>query len=237
MSQPDHDHIGERKMEVFLQHKLLGWNEEKIFERDLFNVEPVDFNVLYAQNMESLARLCTAAGDAEGAKRYGDRAAATRQAIFSLMWDGDKYVDLIGKAHRRSPVKSAAMFYPMMLEGEPHGRHLVQEHLANAREFDVTFGVPTTSVDHPRFRGGQYWRGNVWLNVNTFIWQGLQQHLAEDPDFDLARTMAAKVKDASFALLDRGGFCEYFDPETGEGHGAESFGWNGIVRLMEPGYR
>ena len=49
--------------------------------------------------------------------------------------------------------------------------------------------------------------------------------------------MAEEIKDSTFELLDKEGFYEYFDPLTGEGHGAESFGWNGIVRFMEPEYK
>ncbi len=37
---------------------------------------------------------------------------------------------------------------------------------------------------------------------------------------------------SSYILLYQGGSSEYFNPETGEGYGVKSFGWNGIVRKM-----
>ena len=37
---------------------------------------------------------------------------------------------------------------------------------------------------------------------------------------------------SSYITLYQGGSSEYFNPETGEGYGVKSFGWNGIVRKM-----
>jgi len=232
VTQGDKAHVHARKMEVFMHHKALGWNEERIFARDLFNVKPVDFNVLYASNMQALSRLCAATGDRAGANRFAAMADATRQAIFEKMWNGETYVDLIGRDCAPSPVKSAAMFFPMMLDGESHGRTLIHDHLTNDREFNVRHMLPTTAADDERFDGSQYWRGNVWLNVNTFVWLGLQKYIESHPNDDSARKMADRIEDSSFELLDRSGFCEYFDPHTGEGHCARGFGWNGIVCLM-----
>lgn len=236
-SKDDRSHINHKKMRIFALNKKVNWDLDKIFEGDWFNVEPVDFNVLYSKNMESLSRLCKSVGDREGEKLYKQRAEATAKAVLEKMWDGDKYVDLYGKDEKKSSVKSAAMFYPMMLEGEQHGKHLVERHLLNPKEFNVKHSLPTTSVDHPLFNGGQYWRGNVWTNVNYFVWKGLQNLLKKHPDYMPAKIMADKIKDSSFELLDKSGFSEYFDPKSGEGHGAKSFGWNGIVRFMESDYK
>jgi len=237
VTQGDKPHIGEKKLNVLLNNKMRNWDLDEIFEADKFNVEPVDFNVLYAVNMESLSRLCGEVGDKEGEKMYKSRAEDTKKAIFEKMWDGDKYVDLSGKAEKKSGVKSAAMFYPMMLDGEPHGMELVEKHLMNPKEFNVKYPIPTTSVDHPLYRPDEYWRGNVWQNVNYFVWKGLQKLLEKNPDYVPAKMMAARIKDASFELLDKFGYSEYFDPLKGGGHGAKTFGWNGIVRLMEPDYK
>ena len=230
-------HIDQKKMKLFSEYKMMGWDLDKIFDADDFNVEPVDYNVLYAKNMESVSNLCKAVGDDEGAKLYQDRADATRQAIFDKMWDGNKYVDLSGKDEKRSGVKSAAMFYPMMLDGEQHGSRMVEQHLMNSKEFNIKYGVPTTSVDHDKFDPSQYWRGNVWQNVNVFVFQGLEKNLERNPGHMPSKLMAAKLKDSSFELLDKYGFSEYFNPEKGDGHGVQTFGWNGMVKFMEDAYK
>ncbi|MFP4497983.1 MAG: amylo-alpha-1,6-glucosidase, partial [Vulcanimicrobiota bacterium] len=232
----DRHHIDDKKMNLFANYKKVGWDLDKVFEMDKFNVEPVDFNVLYARNMEAVSRLCGEVGDKEGEKLYAQRANDTKQAIFEKMWDGDKYVDLTGSDEKKSDVKSAAMFYPMMLDGEKHGKQLIERHLMNPNEFNIDYGVPTTSQDHKLFDGGQYWRGNVWQNVNVFVWEGLQKVLSDNPGYKPAEMMSDKIKDSSFELLDKAGFSEYFDPVKGEGHGVKTFGWNGMVRFMEPEY-
>ncbi|MCD4785865.1 MAG: hypothetical protein K8T10_18765 [Candidatus Eremiobacteraeota bacterium] len=233
----DKMHINQKKCDVLSKCKKVGWDLDKIFENDSFNVEPVDFNTLYALNMESLSNLCGEVGDKEGEKLYKSRANATSKAIFKKMWDGDKYVDLHGKNEKKSDVKSAAMFYPMMLDGEKHGKHLIEKHLMNPDEFNTKHTIPTTSIDDPLFSGGEYWRGNVWTNVNFFVWKGLQKFQEKNPGYKPAQIMANRIKDSAFELLDTAGFSEYFDPQKGNGHGAKSFGWNGIVRLMEPDYK
>ena len=237
VTQGDKPHISKKKLDVFCSHKKNDWDLDKVFESDKFNVEPVDFNVLYALNMESLSRMCGEVGDKAGEKMYKARADATKKAINNKMWDGDKYVDLCGKAEKKSGVKSAAMFYPLMLDGDNHGKELIENHLMNPNEFNVEYPIPTTSVDHPLYRPGEYWRGNVWQNVNYFVWKGLQNVIQRDPDYKPAKMMADKIKNSSFELLDKFGFSEYFNPNKGDGHGAQTFGWNGIVRFMEPDYK
>ncbi len=232
VSSNDVDHLNYRKMLVFARNKKAHWNLEEIFKNDWFNVEAVDFNVLYCLNLESLSRLCQEIGKKEDAQKYSNLAQSTKNAIFTKMWDGDKYVDLIGKEEKKSSVKSAAMFFPMMLDGEPHGKHLIDKHLTNPHEFNLKYGIPTTSADHPLFKGDQYWRGNVWINVNYFVWLGLKKFLSKNPNYAPAKEMADKIKEATFSLLDKTGFFEYFHPEKGEGYGAKSFGWNGIVMFM-----
>lgn len=228
--------IDRRKMHLFSVYKALDWDLDAILERGEFQAKPVDYNVLYAKNMECLGKLYEAAGDGEKAALYKGRAEDVKQAIFEKMWDGDKYCDLL-EGDRRSPVKSAAMFYPMMLEGEPHGRELIANHLANPDEFNPPGGlsVPTTSLDDPSQEGDNYWRGNVWVIVNFFVRCGLEEHLKRHPGDLLARSMSERVRSSTFEALHRGDFFEYFNPEAGdsvEGFGVPSFGWNGLAVLM-----
>ncbi len=229
----ERSHIDNRKMRLISIYKKLNWNLDRIFELDEFNVEPVDFNVIYAVNMTALARLCRRIGDTDGADVYENRADKTRRAIFQKMWDGDKYTDLCTKDEIKSPVKSAAMFYPMILPGEEHHRHLIEKHLANPAEFNLTRMVPTTSRDHDLYDGSQYWRGNIWININWFLWNALMKVIRDNPDYHPAKLMAHRIKESSFELLAKSGFFEYFNPETDDGYGVKNFAWNGLVRFMD----
>jgi glycogen debranching enzyme len=235
--------IDVQKIRLVSKYKALDWNLDKILEEKDFCVKPVDFNVLYAKNMESLSKLCGKIGDIGGAGKYVQRSKRAAQSIFEHMWDGDKYVDLVQtpEGDHKSHVKSAAMFYPMMLKGEPHSKHLVHKRLANPKEFNPEDGymVPTTSLDDPTNDGGQYWRGNIWAIVNFFVHSGLREYLKSEPNDLVARALAKKSRDSMFELLDQADFFEYFhtrrvkDGTKPEGYGVQSFGWNGLAMFMD----
>ncbi len=231
--------VDERKLHLFALYKAVDWDLDRIKQLGGFLVKPVDFNVLYAVNLESLARLFREIGDKAKAEEYSKRADSVRQAVFDKMWDGDKYCDIICKpdGEKLSQVKSAAMFYPLMLDDEPHGKDLIARHLANPHEFNPEGGysIPTTSMDDPTLDKDQYWRGNIWLIVNFFVHAGLQKYLKHHPGDLLARALDNKIRESGFEVLDKSGFCEYFNPdqEHPTGHGVPSFGWNGLVKFMD----
>ena len=236
--------IDDRKMALFSKWKALNWNLEAIFTSGDFSVKPVDFNVLYVKNLECLAVLAEQLQENSQARRLTTLATTVRKAIFEKMWDGDKYADLIlsGLEERPSPVKSAAMFYPMMLDDEPHSAHLLQKHLSNPKEFSPEGGfmVPTTSLDDPSTpqsllpnHNNHYWRGNVWVIVNFFVRCGVEHHLKNNPDDALAQRLSVQIRESTFELLHTQDFFEYFHPlPESRGFGVPSFGWNGLVVFM-----
>jgi len=241
--------IDEKKMRLFCKYKAMDWDLDKILESGDFSVKPVDFNALYAKNIECVAKIAEKLGETEQADKFQQRADAVKETIFEKMWDGDKYTDLVQRdgVDKPSEVKSAAMFYPMMLEGEPHSAHLIGAHLSNPEEFNPEHGysVPTTSLDDPSVPRGlledsndHYWRGNVWVIVNFFARCGVEQHLKNKPNDLLAKSMSEKIRSSTFEALNRADFYEYFHPTPkkdeshGQGFGVPSFGWNGLATFM-----
>ena len=236
--------IDHKKMALFAKWKALNWNLDAIFSSADFSVKPVDFNVLYVKNLECLAYLARELQENLQAQRLTTLAGIVKETIFKKMWDGDKYADLLcsGQEERLSPVKSAAMFYPMMLNEEPHSAHLLKEHLSNPEEFCPKGGfmVPTTSLDDPSTprtllpnHNNHYWRGNVWGIVNFFVRCGVEHYLRRNPTDTLAQRLSAQIRESTFQLLHKQDFFEYFHPLTeSQGFGVPSFGWNGLVVLM-----
>jgi glycogen debranching enzyme len=83
--------------------------------------------------------------------------------------------------------------------------------------------VPSVPLGDPEVDPRRYWRGPVWVNVNWMLIEGLRAAGKSDLADDLrARTLA---------LVDRGGFFEYFDPRTGEGIGAPEFSWTAALTI------
>ena len=62
--------IDKKKISVFISNVKNGWNEPAIFAKGIFDVEPVDFNVLYCLNMKILGRLFAEIGDVDNASKY-----------------------------------------------------------------------------------------------------------------------------------------------------------------------
>jgi glycogen debranching enzyme len=230
---PSRRDIDVRKMRLMALAKKADWNLQHIYETADFVMKPVDFNVLYVKNLEALSRLCTKAGDRRSAQKYAAWADTTRRAVLDKMWDGHKYVDLqmTPRGERRSTVESAAMFYPLLLDGERHGASMIRDYLANPRKFHSPLGMPTVALDHPFFEADQYWRGNLWVNVNVTVGRGLQHYLRRHPQDAVARRELDRLERSTLTVLSQKGFYEYFDVYDGHGHGVPSFGWNGLATV------
>jgi hypothetical protein len=82
----------------------------------------------------------------------------------------------------------------------------------------VAANAPGFNPDHPH---GFIWRGPTWVNSNWFLAHGL--HARGYP------AEAARIAEATRALVDSQGFRECFNPYTGEGQNAHHFGWTSLV--------
>ena len=232
--------------QMTLAYVLLGWRSERIFARDLFAVEDVTFNCLYATALRSLASLCREAGDPDG-PAFLARALATEEAIIRRCYDPQ--AKLFFSLHSRHdlplPVATVGSLLPLLLPTLPEemARALVERHLLNAEEFWLPAPVPSVSAAHPEFsadslplrrRGGAgdwlrkrfarhhlIWRGSTWINTNWFLVRGLRTQGYDE----VADALAAATVD----MVERAGFWEYYHPFTGAGQGAEDFGWSTLV--------
>ena len=85
------------------------------------------------------------------------------------------------------------------------------------------FPLPSHDAQAPEFDPKRYWRGPTWPIVNALIGRGLE---------DMGHTAEAKrLKEATGALIEGGGFSEYFDPIEGTPAGGQDFTWTAAVWL------
>jgi hypothetical protein len=105
----------------------------------------------------------------------------------------------------------------------------VNEHVLNPSCFWLEYPVPSTAACEPTFVPGsdrylwidRYWRGPTWLFSTWFVLRGLLRLGYADE--------AAHLADRTLSLVRQSGFREYFNPTTGEGMGARSFGVSTIA--------
>jgi len=89
--------------------------------------------------------------------------------------------------------------------------------------FGPSYPIPTVPLDSPDFNPERYWQGPVWMNTNWLIMDGLQHYGYSDH--------VAALRETSLEMVEKGGFAEYFDPNTSEPLGAQRFSWTAALTI------
>jgi hypothetical protein len=206
----------------------VGRDPDRMFGLDLFVVEDVLVNSIYAENERVLAELLARAGDPAGAEEMRRRARRTTTALVDKCYDRDAglFFDLAGADEEMLRTNSVSSLMPLLLPDlpAPIAATLI-DHLGDPREYAAPFPVPSVAMNVPSFSAGPVgklvWRGPSWMNTNWYLSRGLRRHGRAD--------VAAMIEDRSARLVEDHGFREYYNPLTGEGAGAHDFSWTGIV--------
>ncbi len=209
-----------------------GHSVSRIFERDRFVVEDVAVNALYAENQRVLASLLAGVGDADGAAELDKRADRTVTALLARCWDpSDRdFHGLAGRAEKRLPGDSVAGLLPILLRGlPPEIVDRIAERLEDPADFGTAVPVPSVSRRSAAYRsapagGTVLWRGPSWINTNWCIARGLRRHGRDE--------LADRIEAASLAVVERSGFREHYDADSGVGYGAREFSWSALVLDM-----
>ena len=91
----------------------------------------------------------------------------------------------------------------------------------------VAFGLPTEDPASSAFDPRRYWRGPTWPVVNSLVALGLAEQ---------GRVVESeRLRSETAALIEQGGFAEYFDPIDGTPCGGGSFSWTAAVWLAWAG--
>ena len=208
-----------------------GRDLDAMFAGDGFIVEDVMVNTIYAENQRVLAHLLDRTGDSAAAV-YRDRANRTVATLLERCWDPQRglFFDLAGLDEHWLTVDTVTSLFPLFL-GDLDAAIVdrLVGHLRDPLRYDAAFPVPSVARSEPGYRPGTVggtlvWRGPTWINSNWYLVRGLLRHGRDH--------LALHIIDRSAALVERSGFREYYDPETGEGHGAVDFGWSALVLDM-----
>jgi hypothetical protein len=218
---------------LIARNRRLGWDPRRLGDAGGPLLCEVVVNVLWG-----LARL--AAGEPSITPALIDRLWDERRGLFLDVARGEVArpddTDSVG-GDRRIRVSTWSALAPLALPDLPEeiGRRLVEEHLLNRERYWTP--LPPTSVSaqeqsfEPRkWRGlltRRYWRGPTWINSAWLLWIGLLR-LGY-------RVQADHLADALLPAYVREGSREFYEPYTGDGLGAEDFGWSTLIaELAEP---
>ncbi len=209
---------------VMFRFNFVRYNNELMRKVSPYFVKGIDMNCYYFANQMEMSALAKRMGNTADADMFEARAEKTRSAIMSKMWDPEKKVfgDLIGKDCRFSFVPTPFSFLPMWAGiVDKETAEGIHGQITDEKRFWPRFPVTTTAIDYPAFEQDGYWRGTVWINMNWFITEALVR-------YGYVET-AEELVERTVDLVSTGGFREYFNPFTGEGLGAKSFGWTSLV--------
>lgn len=217
-----------------LLNNFYNFNSKKILEKDYFNVEELVFNTIFIEANRSLSRLFAKLGGQEGeSKFFKDSAEKGEQAMFEKCWDSKEkiFYSIYSKNEIQVKVKTAASLVPLFLEGIKGDQLncLIKDHLLNPEEFWRPYPVPSVSADeiyyNPKdpafYQIKLLWRGPTWINTNWFIVKGLRKHGMNE--------LADKIVDKMVEMIEKWGYREYYNPETGQGYRRENFGWSTLI--------
>ena len=188
----------------------------KAIERDGFGPGPFAvydpmFTAILARAEDDLAWLASQLDLDSDAARRGQR---LREGLLGRLFTGDRFIYFDAKADAPIQADVIGGYVPLWC-GLPDDVATSVETTLRER-YTTAFPFPSTSPANPAFDARRYWRGPTWINIAWML------SLALDD-----QTLAASCVE----LVKRSGFREYYNPETGEGLGAEDFAWTAALVL------
>jgi len=210
----------------------LNYNRAEIFANSPFVVQDVLLNSILFCADDALRELAALIGEpTEEPEQWMHK---TRLTFQSRLWnDADAlFYDFDRRGERTIHENTIAALIPLYagLATKGQADRLVK-HMTSPEEYApdtaTAFRVPTASKSSKYFAPRGYWRGPIWINMNWFLIRGLERYGYTE--------LAEEIRADTLALIERSGFHEYFNPQTGEGDGTDTFSWSAalVIDLVE----
>jgi hypothetical protein len=228
--------------------KIRGASLEEV--RDVFWVNDVMMNCMYADNLYQVAELAKKNCNFEDSKHFQELAETVEAQILDKMWfpearGGQGMFYALNKDGTPIQEISVSNLFPLVLP------NLKEEQLEAVldcmdQSFNVPFPLPSVATDSPNYdphnsEVDRLWRGPVWMNMNWYlVEQGLKKQmtrpeLAYRPDL-LNRCLQweRRIISSSLELLNKNGPREHYDPITAEGqrNRVKNFAWSNLAYFM-----
>lgn len=212
-----------------------GWDVETIARGSRFLCEDVGTNGIAAAGALAAATLADAAAEPDRAARWRATARGMVDAMERVLWDDargsffPRYDPQRPTLARRTCANALAPLMTGLVSPDKAAR-VVDGFLASERHFAAPWPVAFNSReeiarDGVPFQPQALWRGPcVWISMNWIAARAAARAGRAD--------VAEHITERTAELVDRSGFREYYDPETGRGAGARGFTWPALVLDM-----
>lgn len=209
--------------------RRLRWEPHALLEQMPFLVQDVLFCSILHRADQDLRALAVELG--KDPREIDGWLARTRAVFEGRFWDDTRglFFDYDARVRALIRVNANATFAPLFagLASPEQAARLVAEHFENPIEYAPGAGskhrLPSVAKNEPGYSPRRYWCGPVWIQMNWIIAGGLRR-------YGFVAQADMLIHD-SLALMEQGGFREYYDPRDGSGCGATDFCWSAALAL------
>jgi hypothetical protein len=207
---------------------FIRWYDlKKIYRANIFIVKETLFNTMYVQDLRALAELCKIVKD-DDSEMFEKHAHKIANRVIEIMYDEDSaaFYDVYGPENKKIKVLTFTIALPILMKevSKEIAHKILRTHFLNEDEFNLTYPIPSVAKCEPSFnpyKSKFLWRGPTWTVANWFLYHSFKANGFEKD----AKALLHSVK----SLIEKSGFREYYNPNTGKGYGAKDFTWSGLV--------
>ncbi len=202
-----------------------NWDQQLITKKGPFLVADPGINFILMRADRDLLQLAGRLGIEDCKETIESWIAKSREACRSL-WNPDIecYAARDMKSGQFSEgISNAAMLAFYADAGSEREYEKLARHAEEILQI-AKYAFPSWDPRHDRFDSRRYWRGPTWAIMNYMIAEGMAEQGFDD--------LAARIHHDTLQLIQTSGFCEYFDPITGDGLGGQLFTWTAAILLV-----
>jgi len=206
-------------------YRTCGWAPARQWQSAPFKIADVQMTGILARATADLADLAGELGTEDEQTELAAMLQRLRDGL-ARRWRPalGRFVSLDLVSGQDITAPTQAGFMPLLALDLDAGQRQAVEAEIGRWCAGMVVGLPSTAPSSPAFEPKRYWRGPVWAVVNWLIAKGLRTNGLDD--------LARSLERGTVAAIERAGFCEYFDPTTGEGLGGDSFSWTAASYLV-----
>jgi putative isomerase len=186
----------------------------------------IDLNCYMVSHYQAMAYFAGRLNLPREQAKWQEKADSLARQINARLWD-DKlgfYVDRDRVTSKASPTLTPAGFMPLFIHiASPVRAARCAKLAGDPTKFYP--GMPCAAYDTPGFDPNGMWRGPTWVNISYFALKGLHDYGFAD----LAEKLRANL--LSWIEKDPSTIWEHYQPMSGAGEGARSYGWSAAFTI------
>lgn len=202
-------------------YRSLDWDNTRLHDASPFKVVDPAFNAILIRSCADLADLAEALGEHDIARHNREWATKALGALES-MWCADEQRYLAKDRATGTFIESRSIggLLPVFAAIPQERAAAIAQHV-DALADQLGYVVPSHDPNAKGFEAQRYWRGPVWLITNFLVENGLRNAGCI--------ATADRIVRSSLELIDKSGFAEYYDPQTGAALGGGRFTWTAAM--------